>query len=110
MTGNLKAYLYVFIDEFECLPISTCQEAGREHFVGSFNGEAGTFRTTYKFEEEYEGYAENDDPPGDEIFGCCRHPMVEGNGTCVFDGVSGRMYMKEDIDAGNIPYIGHLKF
>ncbi len=109
MTGDLEGCLYAFIDEFECSPSGTYREEGREFFVGTYNGQSGTFWTTYKFEAKYEGCSENG-PLGAEIFGRCQHPIVEGSGTGVFNGVTGRLDFKDDIEAGNFPYRGHLRF
>jgi hypothetical protein len=110
MTGDLEGCLYAFIDEFECSPSGTYREEGREHFVGTYKGESGTFWTGYKFEGKYEGCAENGAALGAEIFGRCQHPIVEGSGTGVFEGVTGRLDFKDDIEAGNFPYRGHLQF
>ena len=43
MTGELDGCLFGFIDETECSPSGTYREVGREYFVGTYNGEAGTF-------------------------------------------------------------------
>ncbi|HEX7846813.1 MAG TPA: hypothetical protein VF476_13510 [Chitinophagaceae bacterium] len=110
MTGDLEGCLYVFVDEFECSPSGTYSEIGREKFVGTYNGEAGEFWTTYRFEAKYEGCAENGSYLGLEIFGRCQHPIVEGSGKGVFDGVKGRLDLKDDIEAGNYPYRGHFRF
>ena len=109
MTGDLAGCLYVFIDEFDCSPSGTYREKGREHFVGTYNGETGTFWTGYKFEGKYEGCSEGA-AVGAEIFGRCQHPIVEGSGDGVFEGVTGRLNFKDDIEAGNFPYTGHLSF
>ena len=110
MTGDIAGCHYVFIDEFECSPGGTYRESGREHFVGTYNGEAGTFWTTYRFESRYEGCAEGGAALGAEIFGRCQHPIVEGSGDGVFDGVTGRLDFVDDIAAGNFPYRGHLRY
>lgn len=110
MTGDLEGCLYVFIDEFECSPSGTYREEGRERFVGSYNGGSGSFWTTYKFEAKYEGCASNGAPLGAEIFGRCQHPITAGTGEGVFEGATGRLDMKDDVEAGNFPYTGHLKF
>ena len=110
MTGDLQGCLYAFIDEYECSPSGTYREEGREYFVGTYNGQPGTFWTTYKFEAKYEGCSENGAPLGAEIFGRCQHPIVEGSGTGVFNGVSGQINFKDDIEAGNFPYRGQLRF
>lgn len=110
MTGDLAGCLYAFIDDFECSPSGTYREEGRELFVGTYNGQAGSFWTTYKFEAKYEGCSANGSPLGVEIFGRCQHPVTENSGTGVFDGVTGRLDFKDDIKAGNFPYRGHLRF
>jgi hypothetical protein len=86
------------------------QGIGREYFVGTYNEEAGTFWTTYKFEAKFEDCSEDGSYLGMEIFGRCQHPIVKGSGTGVFEGVTGRLDFKDDIAAGNFPYRGHLNF
>ena len=108
MTGDLEGCLYAFIDDFECSPSGTYREEGREYFVGTYNGQPGTFRTTYKFEAKYDDC--DGGPLGAEIFGRCQHPIVAGSGTGVFDGVTGQINFKDDIEAGNFPYRAHLRF
>jgi len=108
MTGDLEGCLYAFIDDFDCSPSGTYREEGREYFVGTYNGQSGTFWTTYKFEARYEGC--DGGPLGAEIFGRCQHPIVADSGTGVFEGVTGRLDFKDDIEAGNFPYRGHLRF
>lgn len=108
MTGDLEGCLYAFIDDYECSPSGTYREEGREYFVGTYNGQPGTFLTTYKFEAKYEDC--NGGPLGAEIFGRCQHPIVAGSGTGVFNGVTGQVNFKDDIEAGNFPYRGHLRF
>ena len=108
MTGDLEGCLYAFIDDFECSPSGTYREEGREYFVGTYNGQAGTFWTTYKFEAKYEDC--DGGPLGAEIFGRCQHPIVKGSGTVVFAGVSGQINFKDDIEAGNFPYRAQIRF
>ena len=108
MTGDLEGCLYAFIDDFECSPSGTYREEGREYFVGTYNGQPGTFWTTYKFEAKYEDC--DGGPLGAEIFGRCQHPIVAGSGTGVFNGVSGQINFKDDIEAGNFPYRGQLRY
>jgi hypothetical protein len=110
MTGDLEGCLYGFIDEFDCSPSGTYREAGREYFVGTYKGEAGTFRTTYKFEGRYEGCPENGAPLGLEIFGRCQHPITVGTGEGAFEGVTGRVAFKDDVEAAKYPYRGHFNF
>jgi len=110
MTGDLQGCLYAFIDDYECSPSGTYREEGREFFVGTYNGQSGTFWTTYRFEAKYEGCSENGAPLGAEIIGRCQHPIVEDSGTGVFNGVSGQLNFRDDIEAGNFPYRGYLRF
>lgn len=109
LTGDFVGCLYTYVDDFECSPSGTYREIGREYFVGTYNGESGTFRTTYRFEAKYEGCAEDGSYVGAEIKGRCQHPLVKGSGTGVFEGVTGRLDFKDDIEAANYPYRGHLK-
>jgi hypothetical protein len=105
MTGDLQGCHYVFVETAECSPSGTYLETGTELFVGQYNGEAGTFATTYKFEAKYE------DCPNliGEIVGRCQHPLTAGSGTGVFEGVTGRLDMKDDVEAGIFNYRGHLR-
>ncbi|WP_336518247.1 hypothetical protein [Pollutibacter soli] len=110
MTGDLTGCLFVFVDAFDCSPSGTYRETGTELFIGTYNGGSGTFTTAYKFESKYEGCDPGGSYLGLEIFGRCQHPVVAGSGTGVFSGVSGRVDMKDDIEAGNYPYRGHLRY
>lgn len=110
MTGDLTGCLYTYVDDFECSPSGTYREIGREYFVGTYNGETGSFWTTYKFEAKYEGCAADGSYVGAEIKGRCQHPVVDGTGTGVFESVTGRLAFKDDIEAGNYPYRIHLSF
>ncbi len=110
LTGELQGCHYFFVEEFECSPSGTYREKGTELFVGTYNGEEGSFETTYKFEGKYEGCNDDGSYAGAEIFGRCQHPIVAGSGTGVFEGVTGRLDFKDDIAAGNFPYRGHFQF
>jgi hypothetical protein len=107
MTGDLQGCHYVFVETFDCTPSGIYIETGTELYVGSGSeGDNGTFRTTYQFEALYE------DCPNliGEIHGRCQHPIAAGTGTDDFEGVTGRLDFKDDIEAGNFPYKGHLKW
>ena len=106
MTGDLQGCLYTSIETAQSSPSGTYRETGTELFVGSLRGVAGTFKTTYRFTAKYEDV--ND--PATEIFGRCQHPIVVGSGTGVFEGVSGILLFKDDIEEGNFPYRGHLRY
>jgi hypothetical protein len=108
MTGDLVGCLYTFVDETtQSSPSGTYRETGTETFVGSVFGseEPGTFETTYRFEAKYEDV----DNLAGEIFGRCQHPIVEGSGTGIFEGVTGRLDFKDDVETGTFLYRGHLQ-
>jgi hypothetical protein len=118
MTGDLVGCLYVVVDveNTQCINTgnggSIYHERGTETFVGEYDGNVGTFGTTYLFTSKWSkpcvgGFP---DPTAEEIFGRCQHPIVAGSGTGDFIGVTGRLDLKDDIAAGNFPYKGHLKW
>jgi hypothetical protein len=105
MTGDLEGCHYVFIESASCSAGGAYTEKGTETFVGLYNGAPGTFRTTYLFTAKYR---DCDNLVG-EVAGRCQHPIVAGSGEGVFEGVTGRLDMKDDIEAGNFPYRGHFR-
>ena len=110
LSGHLEGCLFVFVESYDCSPSGTYREQGNEYFVGTYNGEPGTFRTTYRFEAKYEGCSEDGFFLGAEIFGRCQHPIQAGSGEGVFDGVKGRLDFKDDVETGALPYRGHLRY
>jgi hypothetical protein len=106
MTGRLDGCLYTDVLTTASSPSGTYRETGTEFFVGSYSGRSGTFATTYRFEGKYEDV---DNLIG-EIFGRCQHPIVEGSGTGVFAGVSGRLDFKDEVETGTFFYRGHLRY
>jgi len=107
LTGSLTGCHYVFVETSKCSPGGAYYESGTETFVGTYNGEPGTFRTNYVFTAKYadcEAFA-------GEVAGRCEHPFVEGSGTGVFAGIKeARLDMRDDIGAGNFPYRGHILY
>ena len=106
MTGAFSGCHYVFVETSQCRPGGAYFESGTETFVGYYNGEFGTFKTNYIFTATYQ------DCPNfvGEIAGRCEHPIEDGSGTGIFEGVKGRFDMKDDVVLGNFPYRGHLLF
>ena len=106
MTGDFSGCHYVFVENARCSVGGAYYESGTETFVGTYAGQAGTYRTNYVFTGTYL------DCPNllGEIAGRCQHPLIDGSGTGVFEGVTGRFDMKDDVEAGNFPYRGHLLF
>ena len=106
MTGDLEGCHYIFIETAVCSPGGAYRERGTETFVGAYNGTTGTFRTTYLFTGTYKDCANLIG----EIAGRCQHPITAGSGEGVFEGVTGRLDFKDDIEAGNFPYRGHFRW
>ena len=106
MTGDLEGCHYVFIETSTCSPGGAYRETGTETFVGAYSGTPGTFRTTYLFTGTYTDCA---NLTGEKV-GRCQHPIVAGSGEGVFEGVTGRLDMQDDIEAGNFPYRGHFRW
>jgi hypothetical protein len=107
LTGSLTGCHYVFVEGAKCSPGGAYYESGTETFVGTYDGQSGTFRTTYVFTAKYL------DCPNltGEIAGRCQHPFIDGSGTGVFAGIKeARLDMRDDIAAGSFPYRGHLLF
>lgn len=103
MQGDLEGCIYGYVTLFRYHEGSgTYQERADETFVGTYKGMAGTFDMIENFTAKY------DPETGDQIFGRCKHPIVDGSGTGDFAGISGRLDFKDDISAGNAPYRGHL--
>lgn len=108
--GSLVGCWYT--DEFTYFqenPSGTVSERGLETFVGEYYDDegnlvgSGQFSTTYHFTGKFDDVG--------EIFGRCQHPIVEGSGSDVFEGVTGRVDFK-DVDPANgiLEYRGHVKF
>jgi hypothetical protein len=106
MHGDLEGCLYTDIKTAESSPSGTYRETGEELFVGSWGDESGTFATTYRFEAKYEDASTQTG----EIFGRCQHPIVEGSGTGIFEGVTGRLDFKDEVESGTFFYRGHLRY
>jgi len=109
LTGDLNGCLFVYVESYGCSPSGTYRETGSEYFVGTYNGSPGTFWTNYRFEAKYEGCTDDGFFAGAEIFGRCQHPLVEDSGTGVFEGMTGRLDFKDEVETGAFPYRGHLK-
>ena len=106
MDGDFEGCLYTHVKTAKSSPSGTYRETGEELFVGSYLGESGTFETTYRFEAKYEDV----DTLSGEIFGRCQHPIVEGSGTGDYEGVSGLLLFKDEVESGTFFYRGHLRY
>ena len=107
LTGSLEGCHYVTIETQRCLENGVYYETGRETFDGKYEGQDGTFTTTYVFTGRY---ADCNAFVG-EIFGRCQHPFVNGSGTGVFAGIrEARLDMRDDVVEVKFPYKGHILF
>ena len=107
LTGSLQGCHYVFVENSRCLESGAYYESGTELFVGKYNGQAGTFRTTYVFTAKYHDCTTF----AGEVAGRCQHPFVNGSGTGVFEGIKeARIDMRDDVTEGDFPYRGHIQF
>lgn len=104
--GELEGCMYVFIDAFECGPTGIYVETGKELFVGTLDGNSGTFETNYEFLGRFSD-CEN---LGGQVSGGCYHAIIAGSGEEAFDGVIGRLVFVDDVEAGNFPYIANVDF
>ena len=105
MTGDLEGCLYTFVETARCSAGGAYSETGTETFVGLYNGVSGTFKTTYRFTAKYMDCANL----AGAIAGRCQHPVIAGSGEGVFEGVTGRFDMKDDVETGSFPYRGHFR-
>ena len=105
MTGDLEGCHYVFVETARCSAGGAYSETGTETFVGLYNGAPGTFKTTYLFTAKYRDCANL----VGEIAGRCQHPLIAGSGEGIFEGLTGRFDMKDDIETGTFPYRGHFR-
>jgi hypothetical protein len=106
MTGDLNGCHYVFVETSTCSPGGIYQETGTEMYVGSgASGDKGTFQTTYRFTAKFVDCT----TLAEEIHGRCQHPIIAGSGTGDFEGVTGRLDFKDDIENLNFPFRGHLQ-
>ena len=106
MTGDLQGCHYSFVETATCTSSGAYNETGNEIFVGQYNGQFGTFRTTYRFTAKY-----NNCTDFKELQGRCQHPIIDGSGTGVFEGMTGRLDMRDNTIAGvalDFSYRGHL--
>ncbi len=110
--GNLVGCLFVTVESYDCLPSGVYLESGTEEFVGAYYDDdgtligEGTFSTAYFFSGKFEDC----ETLAIEVFGRCQHPITPGSGTGVFEGVTGRIDFKDNVETGIFPYRGHLKF
>ena len=113
LTGDLDGCLYAKVESAKCSSGGVYQERGENLFVGTYNEFAGTFEATYHFVAKFEVCdVETATFGGAEFHGRCHHPIKEGSGTGVFEGVTGRLDFKDNVVDGeviNFPYRGHLK-
>lgn len=106
LTGGLEGCWYTAWFE---VTVSTSsgvyQEVGAEWFVGCLVGDGeeiacGTFETTYRFTAKF--------TEAGQQHGRCQHPIVAGSGTGDFEGATGRVDFKDNVELGNFNVRGHI--
>ncbi|MEP7215866.1 MAG: hypothetical protein ABI782_06390 [Anaerolineaceae bacterium] len=101
ITGDLVGCWYT--NELEVVhdtPSGAYAEVGTETFVGCYRVTmCGTFNTTYRFSGKF--------VDGLEVFGRCEHPLVSGTGD--FEGITGRVDFKDNVQTGVAYYRGHFQ-
>jgi hypothetical protein len=103
MVGDLVGCWYTdTLEVVQSTPSGVYQERGTETFIGCLSDgtTCGTFSTTYKFTAKYA-------VDGAEIHGRCQHPIVSGTGN--FEGITGRVDFKDDVQTGEFNYRGHIE-
>lgn len=94
---------YLIPESARTTPSGMLIEEGKDIFVGTLDGEAGRFETTYIFRGKYEDL--ND--PSTELFGFCQHKLVSGEGA--FEGVRGMVHIRDDVVNFEFPWTAQLK-
>jgi hypothetical protein len=106
MHGSLEGCWYtdVLNAKDNGTPSGIYLETGQELFIGTVNGIAGSFTTTYKFESKWNPSVAT----GVEVKGRCQHPIASGSGGLA--GVTGHINFKDIVT--NTPttytYEGHV--
>lgn len=106
LSGDLQGCYYIFVESFVCLPNGIYRMSGNEVFVKDGSDGNDLFRTTYNFEGKYVDCATQ----LIEIFGRCQHPITAGTGTGIYEGVTGRIDVKDDVKALEFNYRGYLQY
>lgn len=108
--GDLEGCLFVFVIDATCTPSGVYNEIGTELFVANGNSGADTFETDYRFTARFDDCTDFLANATQQFWGRCQHPIAAGSGTGIFEGVTGRLDFKDDVDAGKAYYRGHLKW
>ena len=106
LSGGLEGCWYTaWFETTVATPSGTYQEVGEEWFVGCLVEDGvdlacGTFETTYRFTAKFTEEGQQ--------HGRCQHPIVKGSGTGDFDGATGRVDFKDNVELGNFNVRGHI--
>lgn len=121
LTGDIEGCLTFFPEDYRCDELNGFDrywEAGTEHFVGTYQGEAGEFTTTYTLEATFaEGFCDAVEAGGFpfelQLTGGCDHYVTGTSGA--FEGVRGLITFFDVIPdpgtsgASNYLYAGRLR-
>ena len=109
ITGDLEGCVYGLITYDHCTPSGMYQERADEIFVSDADPD-DTFQMTEFFWAKYVFGAPCDfETVEAQVFGGCKHPIKAGKGTGAYEGVTGRLDFKDDVDTGIAHYKGHLR-
>ena len=106
LSGGLEGCWYTaWFETTVNTPSGVYQEIGAEWFVGCLveDGDevaCGTFETTYRFTAKF--------TEDGQQHGRCQHPIVAGSGTGDFEGATGRVDFKDNVELGNFDVRGHI--
>lgn len=108
ISGNLIGCVYGLVTDGRCHPSGMYQEVADEIFVSDADPE-DTFEMTEFFWAKFVFDVTCDfDTITAQVFGGCKHPIKAGSGEGAYEGVTGRLDFKDDVDAGIANYTGHL--
>lgn len=110
ISGDLTGCVYGLVTDGRCHPSGMYQEVADEIFVSDANSD-DTFEMTEFFWAKFEFDVTCDfDTITAQVFGGCKHPIKAGTGTGIYEGVTGRLDFKDDVDLGIAFYTGHLRW
>lgn len=103
LSGDLVGCIYGTVTDFSFHDGGgTYNEWADEVFIGTWGDLEGSFEMTEHFTAKFTKNFE-------QVFGRCQHPIKTGSGEDDFEGISGRLDFKDDVEAGTADYRGHLK-
>ena len=91
ISGDLTGCMYGVITDARFHPSGTYQEVADEIFVSDVDS-GDTFQMVERYTAKF------DTADFSLFFARCKHPIVSGSGAGAFEGVSGRLAFKDDVE------------